>query len=367
MAKAALPELPLPRIANRATVQARLPEIFPEGPPNRGYCVREMAASTVFVMLYVGAVEGSGRYLSPKQVYRMSDSQAQKIDDAARLSYAGASLNPGFRSRGRPWYADTTREPIRDETLRDGLIPAGAVVARSDLPTTSSKPRCALTESFAALFDPLLTSQVLKSAISAWREENLSAGALARTRLIQAGVVAGAKGIVITFPNGETRRLAHGPSSVISKAVIEVFAPAFLETPGVIWLSESRTKVVERDDELAATLGLEIAPDKNLPDIILVDVGGREPLLVFVETVATDGAITPTRQRALMEIASGAVFRPEHVVFVTAYQDRSSPGFKRAVSGLAWRSFAWFVSEPDHIVILRTGTTQRALLRDLLR
>ena len=39
------------------------------------------------------------------------------------------------------------------ETLRDGLIRVGAVVERSGLPTTSSKPRYALREGFAALFD----------------------------------------------------------------------------------------------------------------------------------------------------------------------------------------------------------------------
>ena len=42
-----------------------------------------------------------------------------------------------------------------------------------------------------------------------------------------------------------------GPSSVISKSVVEEFAPRFLEEPVVIWLSESRNQVVARDDDLA--------------------------------------------------------------------------------------------------------------------
>ena len=43
---------------------------------NRNYVVREIAAKTVFVMLYIGAVEGAECWLRPDQVTRMTDAQA---------------------------------------------------------------------------------------------------------------------------------------------------------------------------------------------------------------------------------------------------------------------------------------------------
>ena len=86
--------------------------------------------------------------------------------------------------------------------------------------------------------------------------------------------------MLVTFPNGETRDMEPGPSSVISKAVVEEFAARFLEQPGVIWLSESRNQVVARDDRLAQAIGLAIDPGRNLPDLILVDLGPTEPLLI---------------------------------------------------------------------------------------
>jgi hypothetical protein len=49
-----------------------------------------MAARTVFVMLYVGAVEGSGVWMGPKQVYRMGESQSRRREDAERLAYVAA-------------------------------------------------------------------------------------------------------------------------------------------------------------------------------------------------------------------------------------------------------------------------------------
>ena len=165
-----------PPLPDRAEVLRRLQIIFPEGTPGRGYCTREMAASTVFAMLYIGAVEGRGRYLGPKHVYRMTDLQAAQVDPATRETYAD-----DCRAKGQRWYADNSREPIRDETLRDGLVRLGAVMARSDVPTTSGKPRYALTPSFAALFDPALTNEAFIHAAAAWQRANLSVSARART------------------------------------------------------------------------------------------------------------------------------------------------------------------------------------------
>src|ERR1700677_2491515 len=128
-------------ILNRAEIVLRLHAIFPEETPNRGYCVRELAASTVFTALYVGAIEGHDRFFGPKFVYSMSHEQAELTDEASRMAYAKAVMKGGFEATGRRGYRDNTREPIRDETLREGLVPVGAVVEKTDIATTSSKPR----------------------------------------------------------------------------------------------------------------------------------------------------------------------------------------------------------------------------------
>ena len=64
----------------------------------------------------------------------------------------------------------------------------------------------------------------------------MTPGALARVAMVREGAVAGADEVLVTYPSGETRRLAPGPSSVVSKAVVEVFALRFLHTPAVIVL-----------------------------------------------------------------------------------------------------------------------------------
>jgi len=335
----------------RDEVHARLQEIFPDGAPNRAYLTRMLAASTVFVALYIDAIEGSGTMLGPKHVYRMTDEQAALVDDASRAAYATGVLRTGSQTEGRRWYQDNTREPIRDETLREGLVAIGAVIERTDLPTTSSKPRYALKASFAALFDPALTGEALRARIAAWQAEALNKGALARLAIVRQGAGVSADQVLVTFPNGETRRMKPGPSSEITKAVVEVFAPAFLTAPAVVFLSESGNKVVARDDALARSIGLAIQADKNLPDTILVDLGPVHPLLVFVEVVATDGPISQRRKEALEELVAEAGFPAEHVAFVTAYLDRSAGPFKKTVDSLAWGSYAWFAAEPERLMV----------------
>ena len=358
----------LPLLLSVPNIHERLQMIFPDGTANRNYVTREIAAKTVFVMLYIGAIEDVGRWLRPDQVTRMTDAQAALVEDASRNAWLKESMRPAAGYIEGRWYAANTREPIRDETLREGLVRMGAVKEREGLPTTSPRPRYALSEEFARLFDPDLTGKVLQAAIEEWQAANLSSGALARVAIMRRGAVAREGRILVTFPSGETRHMEPGPSSVISKAVIEDFAPRFLAQPGVIWLSESRNQVVARDDRLAQDIGLTIQPDRNLPDLILVDLGPAEPLLVFVEVVATAGPINEARQTALMEITVEAGFIEDQVAFVTAYADRDAAPFKSSVSELAWRSFAWFMSEPDHIVILHRGANvEQVRLSDLMR
>lgn len=356
----------LPTVPSLKLITERLPLIFPEGTANRGYAVREMSARTIFVMFYAGAISGANRWIRPSHVTDMTNIQAEALDDASREAWVSLTSRTKKNRPADAWYAPNSREPIRDETLRNALIPTRAVVERTDIATTSSHPRYALGADFANLFDAELTGDSLAKAIEAWKADHLSKAALVRQQLVKQGLSKPADVITVTFPNGEVRQLKPGPSSMIAKAVIEVFAPRFLRQPAVLWLSESGNKVVARDDALAGQLGLKIDASKALPDIILVDLGdadsGADMLVVFAEVVATDGPISTDRKFVLTALAIDAGFDKEHLAFLTAYLDRSRQAFRKSVSELAWGSYAWFVAEPEHLVILH-GAGSRKLAK----
>lgn len=346
----------LPQLLPVDQIEVRLKTIFPAGTPNVTYLTRQMAARTVYVMLYVGAVAGEDRWVAPKQIYVMSDLQISLQSDSDRLDYAEHSARPRYSARGQRWFADNTREPIRDETLREGFVRVGAVVVRSGIPTTSSKPRYALAPDFMALFAPQLSGPVLETMVAQWQRTYLSAGSLARIQLLRRGAGTVAGKAPVTFPNGEVRHLEAGPSSIIAQAVIEVFAPRFLEQPGVVLLSESGNKVIARDDALITAIGLRLEADKVLPDLILFDLSLSRPLLVFVELVASDGPMSENRKQALLRMTEVGNYPREQIAFVTAYLDRGLPAFRKTAAELGWGTFVWFVSEPEHLLILREAT-----------
>ena len=344
-------------VPSLAVIAERLPTIFPEGTENRNYVIRDMAARTVYVMFYAGAIEGAERWIRPSQVTDMSDEQAQLLSDEDRQIWVNHALSSKKERPANTWYAPNSREPVRDETLRYGFIALGAVVERGGLPVTTPLPKYTMTESFAALFDENLSPGDMQSAIASWQKAHLNSAALSRIRLLSANAAAANEGkIRATLPNAGVIILESGPSGVIGKSVIENFAPQFLANPAVLWLSQSGEKV---GIDLASQLKLKIDPSKTLPDVILVDLGtkidGSEMLFVFVEIVASDGPINSLRKEKLTQIAIEAGFNSEHLAFVTAFQDRSSPAFKKAMPELAWGSYAWFCSEPDNIVELKDG------------
>lgn len=336
-------------------IHNRLKLIFSGGVPNLGYVTREMAAKVVFVMLYIDAVEGSAAYLRPDQVTRMTDRQASHSTEAERAAWLASTMGKNTGDVPGRWYQTNTREPIRDETLRQGFIPLGAAIERTDLPTTSSKGKYALRKEFAALFDPALTGEALETAIAQWQKLHLSPAARARLLLHKQNTSSTQRGPLVTLPNGESRRLTPGPSSDIAKAVIEIFAPRFLQDPGLLWISESARKEDKRNASLARELGLTIDLEKNLPDIILVDTGSAEILFVFVEIVATDGPITEERRKAMLALIEAAGYTARHAAFVTAYLDRGAAGFRKTFSSLAWGTFAWCVTEPEGMISLLEG------------
>lgn len=338
-----LPLLPVDQIRERLQV------IFPDGTPERSKCTGLAAARTIYVMLYVGAVEG-GEWLAPKFVYRMGETQSNKTTDSERAAYLAAVKKPGTPEPVDRWYKENTRESIRDEALGRGLVPIGAVLVNPHVAVTANKGRYILRGDLAALFDPVLTPDAFAKEAEKWRAKHLSQSALAVVKVLQVAAAGAKAKVPVTLPNGEARVMSPGLSSIITKAVIEVFARRFLSNPAVVWISESGKKVVEKHDALLQSLGIKISPEKLLPDVILADTVGGELLFVFVEVVATDGPIHEDRRANLLKLITAAGFKPQQAAFITAFQSRDHGAFRKAVSGLAWGSFAWCFSEPDHLI-----------------
>jgi hypothetical protein len=190
--------------------------------------------------------------------------------------------------------------------------------------------------------------------MEAWRNKNLDQATLQRMALRAQGIAAKEGDVFIDMPDGARIRISAGPSSNIVKGLIEDFAMRHLQKPAVLWISASDQKTYPHFVQMAASVGLEFHPSKELPDIIFADLADK-PRFLFCEVVATDGAVTEARKAALLELVEASNVPAEAVSFLTAFEDRQSPTFKKNFSQLALNSFVWFRTEPDLLVILSTA------------
>ncbi len=350
-------------------LRERLQVLVPAQVDPEGAASRLVAARTIYVMLYGYAIEGTGTWIRPTAVTDMTPEQSIELDPARRREWL-RDVQSARRPKHVPnrWYSENTRETIRDEALRH-LVRLGIVVERPGVTTTSPVPRYALAASVLPVFAPGLSMSRLERASALWQKHHLSRGALARIALDRKGATAQTKRVRITLPNGEVRHLAPGPSAELTRAALEDFAPRFLTLPAVVLVSESAQKISYRDADLLRATGLAIEAATALPDVVMMDLAVEPPLLVFVECVATAGAVNESRRAALEALAVASGFTPQDTAYVSVFRDRARSPFRANAAALAWGSFAWFVTEPDALVWFRQGAepptrTLAGLLRD---
>ena len=331
-------------------IQQRLGRIFPEGLSDRQYLITKKAAQTVFAMLYVDAIEGTGHTLAPVHVYRMSDEQAKLQADPDRIAYRQQIVARKYRALLTRWMADNSREIVRDEVLRGGLLPKGASIEDRKIGTTSGEARHSLKSGFARLF--LVSNEEFPAAAKSWAEAHLGAAELARMHLLNKGAAATDTEINIRLPNGEVRNLPYGKSELLTKEVVEVFAKRFLKQPAVIWISTSRDKVIEKDGKMMNAIGLPIDGSRLLPDLVLADL--NEPMrLFFVEIVASDGPFTEERRSEVLKLTTKAGFPADRIEFISAFQHRDAAPLKRRFAALAVGSHVWCMAEPDVLISIK--------------
>jgi hypothetical protein len=344
----------LPLLPSVDDIQSKLSTIFPESFPDRSILVSNMAARVIFVFLYGGFIEGTHRFLRPSHVYLFTKDQEGKVAVDDRARWLAVCNKPGYRMSGEPWYADTSKETIRDDLMRNQLLRLGIMHKLPGYATTASTPINYLSADFAAMFDPALKGEPFEAVVGSWRVRHLGQATQQRMALKAQGLQAKEGDLLIDMPDGTRIRISAGPSSQIAKALIEEFATRHLVNPAVLWLSASDKKAFPQFVEISESVGLKIDVGTTLPDLILADM--REPIkFLFCEIVATDGAITDARKQEFLAIVRESRVPENAVEFLTAFEDRSVRPFKNNFSKLAVNSLIWFRTEPDLLVILSTA------------
>ena len=210
-----------PELLAVGELRQRLGQIFPDDFPGRGILVGEMAARVVYVFLYGAFVGDLGRYLRPSYVYLFTEKQALKTSPTQRGAWCEVAGKPGFRPLGTRWYADNSRESIRDDLMRNTMLRLGLAHKRPGIPVTSSRPIWYLNKEFADLLQPNIKGLLLDRKVVAWQAKALDPGTLQRMALKAQGAQRREGEILVDLPDSTRIRIAAGPSSLIAKDLIE--------------------------------------------------------------------------------------------------------------------------------------------------
>jgi hypothetical protein len=348
-------------VIDRDAAQERLRMIFPPAAFDP-VLSNPLAAAAAAAMIYVGAVvpdEGDPipdiMWTRPSTVITMSTDALTHPSDDERQAYSAAAarqikdvvaLLTDWGHDHHPWYATNSRETLRDETWPKWQSNAAAR-KRPGIPTSSSKPRWALTASFADLFDPALTGDELESAIDQWQQTHLSTGNKIKVQF--ASDLANAEHEVpVNLPGYGVRTLEPGVASLILKGVIEQWAALRLGSPMVLAISQPGDKIYVMDKAKMANVGITINMSQVLPDAIIVDVATDPVTFWIIEAVATDGEINEARKAKLLEWAGDQYIAADHLQFLSAFAARNADPARRRLKDIASGTYCWFLDEPDH-------------------
>lgn len=345
---------------DRHEAERRLQIIFPRAAFDT-VLSSPLAGMAIAALVHVDAVCAAGdaaegvTWARPSTVIWMTDETlAHSTDDerktwrtaAARGSRYVAELHDQWGVASQPVYKENSRETLRDETFRRWRE-HGALRMRPGLPTSSSLPRWSLLDDFADLFDPGLTGDLFEAAATHWREAHLDPGARLKAAFAL-DAEAARHSVSVDLPNGTTRTLEPGISSIILKGVVETWATARLGQAVVLTISEPGDKVHLGDEKTLQALGIKIDLANVLPDALIADIAADPVHFWIIEAVATDGPVSDERRKALLAWAAQQNIQADRCSFLTAFRSRNDAAAKKRIKDLASGTWAWFADEPSH-------------------
>jgi BsuBI/PstI restriction endonuclease domain len=72
-----------------------------------------------------------------------------------------------------------------------------------------------------------------------------------------------------------------------------------------------------------------------------------------------EGDLRAGAHAALLKLITDAGSKSQQAAFLTAFQSRDHGAFEKTVGSLAWGSFAWCFSEPEHLIAFDGATPGR--------
>lgn len=234
-------------------------------------------------------------------------------------------------------YAPNTRETVRRQTMHQ-FMQSGLVLYNPDnAQRPVNSPRAVYQISPEALtlmrtYNAPAWEQQLAAYLSG--RETLAARYAQERELRRVPVIIAA---------GKTIQISPGEHSLLIKAIIEEFAPRFVQGGQLIYAGDTGEKMGYFDKDLLRGLGVVIDSHGKMPDVVIYYP--KEHWLLLVESVTSHGPVDGKRHGELMQLFAGA---DPGLVYVTAFPSRAV--MARYVGEIAWETEVWVADAPTHLI-----------------
>jgi len=233
-------------------------------------------------------------------------------------------------------YAPNTRETFRRFSMHQ-LVQAGIALLNPDVP---DRPTNSPKTVYQIAPDAL--ELVQKTQTKGWRlaltEYNDKHPTLA-ARYLHSREIAK---IPVTL--GKKRfKLSPGNHNNLIKAIIEEFAPRFLQGTSLVYAGDTSDKSAYINMKLIKQLAIPHNEHGKLPDVIMFLP--EKNWIVLVESVTSHGPMDSKRHQELSTLFTDST---AEIVYVTAFLNRSA--FSKYASVIAWETEVWIKDNPDHLI-----------------
>jgi hypothetical protein len=149
--------------------------------------------------------------------------------------------------------------------------------------------------------------------------------------------------VPVTIANGRTIQISPGEHSLLIKAIIEEFAPRFVQGGQLIYAGDTGEKMGYFDKDLLLQLGVVVDSHGKMPDVVIYYP--KKHWLLLIESVTSHGPVDGKRHGELMQLFASA---DPGLVYVTAFPSRTV--MARYLGEIAWETEVWIADAPTHLI-----------------
>jgi hypothetical protein len=234
-------------------------------------------------------------------------------------------------------YAPNTRETFRRQVLHQFIQASVALYNPDDpnLPTNSPKVHYAISDaalSVAKVYPNPRWKSAAKQFVA--KQGSLLAAYQKHRKKYMVPVV---------LPDGRILSLSPGKHNRVQAAVVQEFMPQFVPGAQILYLGDTETKQLYKNEPQLRTLRIPITQHDKLPDVILFDAARN--WLILVEAVTSHGPMTPKRVKELRKVM---IRSKADLVLVSAFPTAAM--FRKHAKEIAWETEVWIADTPDHMI-----------------